>query len=288
MSFEFTDPIAATLLSVTNRVEKAAEPIYKKAIDECFAVLREHGVHIDGQAPLKDYVRQALAAAPAQEQPVCECGPICQDKGAPTCRYTQGQAIPDRRPLQHDNVRDNIGQALADKLVEWSEENSVTLDPFDSRTVDELADAVIGVLGAAAPAQEPPRQPQIKRWFMHPENGCMTETERGSWVRYVDHKAVDASRAAPAQEHHDWLDAQRFRKLPGVKAVINGVMLDDTSGIEQWRNAVDCTENTAPAQEKSASWPMFEQFLRGKGYNEERVRAECLASGLSYVGGEGT
>jgi hypothetical protein len=50
--------------------------------------------------------------------------------------------------MNHDNLRDNIGQAIQDCLaVHWvSPTQSVQLDIFDSRNIDVIADAVIAVL----------------------------------------------------------------------------------------------------------------------------------------------
>ena len=59
---------------------------------------------------------------------------------------------------EHDSLRDNIGQAISDVLTGWygTEDGALGVDPFDSRNIDEIADAVIRVLPAAptAPAAQ--------------------------------------------------------------------------------------------------------------------------------------
>ena len=52
---------------------------------------------------------------------------------------------------QHDNLHDNIGQAISDVLTGWysTEDGNIGVDPFDSRNIDEITDAVIGVIGGA-------------------------------------------------------------------------------------------------------------------------------------------
>lgn len=56
----------------------------------------------------------------------------------------------------HDNLRDTVGQAIHDVLTGWyeTEDGTIGVDPFDSRNIDEIADAVIAVLPAAPAAEQ--------------------------------------------------------------------------------------------------------------------------------------
>lgn len=63
---------------------------------------------------------------------------------------------------EHDSLRDNIGQAISDVLTGWygTEDGAMGVDPFDSRNIDEIADAVIRVLPAAPAAPAAQAEPQ--------------------------------------------------------------------------------------------------------------------------------
>jgi hypothetical protein len=91
------------------------------------------------------------------------CDAIARDFGFRP--YRDGFAAPPAPAAidEQEALRDSIGQAIADKLVEWSENNSVTLDPFDSRNIDEIADAVVAALAARAPQAAPAGVVRVKR-----------------------------------------------------------------------------------------------------------------------------
>ncbi len=85
------------------------------------------------------------------------------------------------------------------------------------------------------------------------ENGQAAEV----WQTNADFSDLDkaAGLAAPvAPRTGEEVDAARFRRMVGVvRCSIKGVMLDDTSGLEQWRSAVDrIATPPAPAKGEEA------------------------------------
>jgi len=97
-------------------------------------------------APLRDplvVIRKRPYKTPCGECHL-QAGEVCDICGA-------------AQPAQaRDNLRDTIGQALADYMSENASDGVFTIDPFDARNIDAIADAVVAAqLGPAHPAQAP-------------------------------------------------------------------------------------------------------------------------------------
>jgi len=58
--------------------------------------------------------------------------------------------------MRHNNLRDNIGQAISDQLSDhWdSTDQCVRLDIFDARNIDAIADAVLEAMPTWTPVTE--------------------------------------------------------------------------------------------------------------------------------------
>lgn len=122
---------------------------------EAYETFRERG-DIDELHSAMCAMYGALVASP------CPCGDRfasqCPGAWEPGCDLGNNEAHVRVAAEQatHDNLRDTVGQAIHDVLTGWyeTEDGTIGVDPFDSRNIDEIADAVIAVLPAAPTAEQ--------------------------------------------------------------------------------------------------------------------------------------
>lgn len=84
--------------------------------------------------------------------------------------------LPAPAGLQHDKLRDNIGQAIKDVLCEWTDcfTDVCSVNPHDSRNIDEIADAVMVVLQRAGVTLPVTKEEPFAWYIDGPQGSCST------------------------------------------------------------------------------------------------------------------